>query len=97
MNVKKLRRDALLFVVLVVVHEVLARSLADGQIVSALFSPGGAHSAWVLATGALLLVLRVALLVGVPGWLGSQMAILLFTQVRRLRERPRSVTSETFS
>ncbi|HEX4339393.1 MAG TPA: hypothetical protein VH062_25980 [Polyangiaceae bacterium] len=62
------RRDLLMLAVLVALHEGMKRALADGALVTALFSPGGAHSAATLLVGLLLIACRLTLFIGVPGW-----------------------------
>ena len=69
-----LRRDGFLLLALVVVHELFRHFLAGEAIVSALFSPGGAHRAGTILLGVAFVALRVALFVGVPGWVGAQLA-----------------------
>jgi hypothetical protein len=61
-------RDGLVITALAVAHEAMKRSLADGALVAALLSPGGAHSAVTLLLGLLLVLVRCALVVGVPAF-----------------------------
>ena len=85
MSWKLLVRDGVLFVGLLVAHEALKRLLADGAIVSALFSPGGAHSVATLIVALLLIIVRLTLFVGVPGVLGATAVAQVHRVVRRLR------------
>jgi hypothetical protein len=87
---KRIARDAVLLLVLVTTHEALKRLLADGAIVSALFSPGGAHSVMTLIVGLVLVVIRLILFVGVPGVLGAMAVTQVHRAVRRSLRNPRS-------
>jgi hypothetical protein len=82
---KRLVHHGAIFVALLVVHEALKRVLADGAIVSALFSPGGAHSIVTLLVALLLIIVRLTLFVGVPGVLGATALARLHRVVRGLR------------
>ena len=68
---KRIARDVVILLVLLAAHETLKRVLADGAIVAALFSPGGAHSVLTLLVALLLVVVRLTLFIGVPGFLGA--------------------------
>jgi hypothetical protein len=76
------RREVMSVLVLVVVHEVLRRSLAGDAIVSALFAPSGPHAWTTLLLGLTFVATRVALFVGVPGWLAGRAVSALWEYAR---------------
>jgi hypothetical protein len=80
-------RDALLIAGLVVAHEVMKRFLADGGLVAALLSPGGAHSAFTLLLALLLVVVRFAIVVAVPAFLAGKAFELCAVAASRIRKR----------
>jgi hypothetical protein len=82
-----LRRDVVVLAILIVVHEGMKRALANGALVAALFSPGGAHSSLTLGLGLLLLVCRLGLLVAAPGWAVATGFDLLSRNLRVQRPR----------
>ena len=76
-------RAAAMAVGLVVLHEAMKHALSDGAMVSALFSPGGAHSVLTLLAALLMLVVRLALLVALPGAIGAALAAAAVSAVVR--------------
>lgn len=76
-------RDVVLVVTLLVAQEAMKRFLSDGGIVAALLSPGGAHSVATLTVALLLIVVRVALVVGVPAYVVGKCCELAVARFRR--------------
>jgi hypothetical protein len=83
----KLKRDLVILVVLVAIHEVCHRALSDGVVVSSLLAPAGAKAVLTLLLGLFFVTLRVVLFVGAPAWAVSQVALALAARLdRRLLE-----------
>ena len=77
------KRDAVLLLGLVLLHECLKRALSDGALVAALLSGGGAHSVLTVFAGMVMLVVRLTLFVVVPGSIGARLAEAATQRVRR--------------
>jgi hypothetical protein len=82
------KRDAALVVGLIVLHEAMKRALSDGALVAALLSGGGAHSLPTIFAGVLMLTLRLALLVLIPGFVGAALATAAVSAVTRRLRKP---------
>jgi hypothetical protein len=68
------KRDLRIAAALVVAHWLLKRWLADGSVVAALLSPAGLESGLALGGAAAFVVVRVAVVVILPGWLAATLA-----------------------
>jgi hypothetical protein len=79
------KRDGVVLAVLVLLHELCRRALADGVIVSSLFAPLGIKTALTLASALVFLVIRLTLYVGVPGWLGARLVLTAAGYLERRR------------
>ena len=78
-----LKRDLVILVVLVAIHEVCHRGLEGGVVVSSLLAPSGAKAALTVLLGVFFVTLRVALFVGAPAWAVSQLVLALAARVSR--------------
>jgi hypothetical protein len=72
-----LKRDLVILVVLVAIHEVCHRALSGGVVVSSLLAPAGAKAVLTLLLGLFFVTLRVMLFVGVPAWAVSQVVLVV--------------------
>lgn len=76
-----------LCVVLGVIHALLKFSLAEHDVVSTIFAAGDHVPRWMLSCAALFIVIRLSVLLLIPGLLAWRISRLVFNSLNRVSAR----------